>query len=109
MRNKKIIIIGAGPAGLTAGYEILNREPNSEVIIFEDSDAIGGIPRTVDINGNKIDIGIHRFFSKSDRVLEIWNSLLPRQNENFKPENNEKIMLVRDRLTRIFYLKKLLM
>lgn len=107
MQNKKIIIIGAGPAGLTAGYEILNREPNAEVIIFEDSDAIGGIARTVDINGNKIDIGIHRFFSKSDRVLAIWNSLLPRQNENFKPEDNEKIMLVRDRLTRIFYLKKL--
>ena len=50
--------------------------------------------RTVDIDGNKIDIGIHRFFSKSDRVLEIWNSLLPRQNENFKPEDNERIMLV---------------
>ena len=107
MQNKKVIIIGAGPAGLTAGYEILNREANTEVIIFEDSDAIGGIARTVDINGNKIDIGIHRFFSKSDRVLEIWNSLLPRQNDNFKPEDNEKIMLVRDRLTRIFYLKKL--
>ena len=107
MSNKKVVIIGAGPAGLTAAYEILKNDPSYKVVIYEESGYIGGISRTINNNGNRIDIGIHRFFSKSDKVLEIWNSLLPTENNILKSEENEEVMLVRDRLTRIFYLRKL--
>ncbi|HEY4382735.1 MAG TPA: NAD(P)/FAD-dependent oxidoreductase [Acidobacteriaceae bacterium] len=74
--TKKAIIIGAGPAGLTAGLELLRR---SEIIpvIFEASDEIGGISRTIRYKGNRMDIGGHRFFSKSDRVMQWWMELMP--------------------------------
>ncbi len=73
---KKAIIIGAGPAGLTAGLELLRR---SDVIpvILEASDEIGGISRTIRYKGNRMDIGGHRFFSKSDRVMQWWMELMP--------------------------------
>ena len=73
---KKAIIIGAGPAGLTAGLELLRR---SEIvpIILEASDEIGGISRTIRYKGNRMDIGGHRFFSKSDRVMQWWMELMP--------------------------------
>lgn len=65
---KKVIIIGAGPAGLTAGYELLDNKGNEkddyEVIILEETEQIGGISRTVKYNGNRMDIGGHRFFQK---------------------------------------------
>ncbi|MBQ8012081.1 MAG: NAD(P)-binding protein, partial [Oscillospiraceae bacterium] len=62
---KKVIIIGAGPAGLTAGYELLKKAPQEyDVTIYEETDAIGGISKTVRHNGNRMDIGGHRFFSK---------------------------------------------
>src|ERR1700674_1184620 len=68
--NKKVaIIIGAGPAGLTAAYELLHRS-GVKPIVFEVSDDIGGLAKTVNYKGNRIDIGGHRFFSKSDRVME---------------------------------------
>ncbi len=74
--TKKAIIIGAGPAGLTAGLELLRR---SDVIpvILEASQEIGGISRTIRYKGNRMDIGGHRFFSKSDRVMEWWMDLMP--------------------------------
>src|SRR3984957_8146189 len=73
---KKAIIIGAGPAGLTAGLELLRR---SDVvpILLEASQEIGGISRTIRYKGNRIDIGGHRFFSKSDRVMQWWMDLMP--------------------------------
>lgn len=126
---KKAIIIGAGPAGLTAAYELLKR---SDIIpiILEKSGDIGGISKTVNYKGNRIDIGGHRFFSKSDRVMNWWMNIMPVQSmeENeltltyqhrshtFKSEQchlndqadnqSEKVMLVRNRLSRIYFLRK---
>jgi len=73
---KRAVIIGAGPAGLTAGLELLRR---TEIvpIIMEASEEIGGISRTIRYKGNRMDIGGHRFFSKSDRVMEWWVELMP--------------------------------
>jgi len=73
---KKAVIIGGGPAGLTAGLELLRRTEIVPVIL-EASDEIGGISRTIRYKGNRMDIGGHRFFSKSDRVMEWWVELMP--------------------------------
>lgn len=62
---KKVIVIGAGPAGLTAAYKLLeDKSQKFEVIILEESNDIGGISKTVKYNGNRMDIGGHRFFLK---------------------------------------------
>ena len=84
MSQTTAIIIGAGPAGLTAAYELLTR---SEIkpIVLEKSTAMGGISRTVNYKGNRIDIGGHRFFSKSDRVMEWWLQMLPLQASDNGP------------------------
>ena len=74
--TKKAIIIGAGPAGLTAGLELLRRTDIVPVIL-EASHEIGGISRTIRYKGNRMDIGGHRFFSKSDRVMQWWMDLMP--------------------------------
>ena len=74
--TRKAIIIGAGPAGLTAGLELLRRS-DIVPIILEASNEIGGISRTIRYKGNRMDIGGHRFFSKSDRVMQWWMELLP--------------------------------
>lgn len=104
---KKVAIIGAGPAGLSAAYALLKEHSGFEVTIFEASSAIGGISQTIAFNGNRMDIGGHRFFSKSDKVMDFWQSILPVQNETLKPENTDKIILIRQRLSRIYFLKKL--
>ena len=78
MKMKKVIIIGAGPAGLTAGYELLkDSKKDYEVIILEETDDIGGISKTVRYNGNRMDIGGHRFFSKDENVMKFWEDLMP--------------------------------
>lgn len=123
MSNKKAIIIGAGPAGLTAALELLEKT-DIKPVIYEMSNEIGGISRTVNYKGNRIDIGGHRFFSKSDRVMKWWQNILPIQgspaiddillNRNLDienpegpdPENDDKVMLIRRRLSRIFFLRK---
>jgi protoporphyrinogen oxidase len=74
--RKKAIIIGAGPAGLTAALEFL-RKTNVQPIVLEASQEIGGISRTIRYKGNRMDIGGHRFFSKSDRVMQWWMELMP--------------------------------
>jgi len=74
--KKTAIIIGAGPAGLTAAYELLDRT-DYNILIFEATSDIGGISKTVNYKGNRIDIGGHRFFSKSDRVMQWWQNILP--------------------------------
>jgi protoporphyrinogen oxidase len=124
--NKKAIIIGAGPAGLTAAYELVHRT-DIKPIILERSGDIGGICKTVNYKGNRLDIGGHRFFSKSDRVMKWWLNILPLESQpdeklsiqyqkrskqldtsNFPVASPgaEKAMLVRKRLSRIYYLKK---
>src|SRR5579872_5372557 len=74
--QKKAIIIGAGPAGLTAAYELLTRT-DIIPIILEKSGEIGGISRTTNYKGNRMDMGPHRFFSKSDRVMDWWLKMMP--------------------------------
>ena len=74
--SKRAIIIGAGPAGLTAGLELLRRT-DIKPILLEASQEIGGISRTIRYKGNRMDIGGHRFFSKSDRVMQWWMDLMP--------------------------------
>jgi protoporphyrinogen oxidase len=105
--GKKAIIFGAGPAGLTAAYELLQKS-DIKPIIYEMSNDIGGISKTVNYKGNRIDIGGHRFFSKSKTVMDWWLKILPIQDENNlqKPGDSSKVMLVRQRLSRIFYLRK---
>ena len=77
---KKVVIIGAGPAGLTAGYELLKEKKQEyKVVILEESNAIGGISKTVKYHGNRMDIGGHRFFSKDDKVMQFWSELMPIQ------------------------------
>ncbi|MBQ7622919.1 MAG: NAD(P)-binding protein [Bacteroidales bacterium] len=79
------VIAGAGPAGLTAAYELL-KKTNVKPIVLEASDAIGGISKTVRYNGNRMDIGGHRFFSKSDAVMDWWNNIMPLQGARSKDD-----------------------
>jgi protoporphyrinogen oxidase len=74
--SRTAVIIGAGPAGLTAGLELLRRS-DIKPILLEASQEIGGISRTIKYKGNRMDIGGHRFFSKSDRVMQWWIDLMP--------------------------------
>ena len=76
--TRTAIIIGGGPAGLTTALELLRRT-NIKPIVYEGSDNVGGIARTFVHAGNRIDIGGHRFFSKSDRVMDWWSKILPLQ------------------------------
>jgi protoporphyrinogen oxidase len=76
LEKPAVLIIGAGPAGLTAALELV-RDGRMRPVILESSGAIGGLSRTVDYKGNRIDIGGHRFFSKSDWVMNWWRELLP--------------------------------
>ncbi|MES2476463.1 MAG: NAD(P)-binding protein, partial [Verrucomicrobiota bacterium] len=112
------LIIGAGPAGLTAAYELLVRTDIRPVIV-EMGPHLGGISRTEVHNGNRIDIGGHRFFSKSSRVTDFWQKFLPLQGPQGAgvelpvdplgpdPRSTDRVMLVRERLSRICYLGKL--
>ena len=134
---KIAIIIGAGPAGLTAAYELLDKT-DIVPLVFEMTDEIGGISKTVAYKGNRIDIGGHRFFSKSDRVMQWWQNILPlqgaparddrqlgravplavecrlrplRANETVSvpapdPQETDGVLLLRDRLSRIFFLRR---
>ena len=82
---RKALIIGGGPAGLTAAYELLKASETDasaekfEVLVFEESSQLGGISKTVEYNGNRMDMGGHRFFSKDPKVNEWWNQMLPLQ------------------------------
>ena len=111
MTERSAIIIGAGPAGLTAAHELLART-DIVPVVYEASDMIGGISRTVDYKGNKIDIGGHRFFSKSDRVVQWWLNFLPLQGTAAgaggpDPDQVDAVMLWRWHQSRILYGGKL--
>ena len=85
-KNQKVaIIIGAGPAGLTTAYELIDKT-DIIPIIYEKSNDIGGISKTINYKGNKIDIGGHRFFSKSERVMDWWINILPLQGAPAKDD-----------------------
>jgi protoporphyrinogen oxidase len=146
------VIAGAGPAGLTAALELLRRS-NVAPIVFEADAQVGGISKTVNYRGNRMDLGGHRFFSKSDWVMRWWQEILPvaagepatadvarapaagrvaatvdvagpraasqaalrityqRQSRvllpvSLAPASSDKVMLVRNRLSRIFYRRR---
>ncbi len=123
----RAIIIGAGPAGLTAAWEFLTRT-GVKPVVLEKSEYMGGISRTVNYKGNRIDIGGHRFFSKSDRVMRWWTNMLPLQRlpggastiayhrmerevasdpAAPDPAAVDKVMLIRARKSRIYYVRRL--
>ena len=78
--KKRVVIIGAGPAGLTAAWELCRRS-DTEVIVIEQDNTVGGISRTVRYKGNCMDLGGHRYFSKSDTVTKWWQELMPMADE----------------------------
>ena len=88
--NVDVAIIGAGPAGLTAAYQ-LTKKGYSVTVIEKDERYVGGISRTVEVDGYRFDIGGHRFFSKSKEVVGLWNEILP---DDF---------IQRPRMSRIYY------
>ena len=121
MTNQTAIIIGAGPAGLTAAYELLERT-DIKPVVYEATGDIGGISRTINYKGNRMDIGGHRFFSKSERVMQWWKNILGVQgkparddillgrdtsflsgNGSADPEKTDEVMLIRNRLSRILF------
>jgi protoporphyrinogen oxidase len=120
---KQVVIIGAGPAGLTAAFELTKHPEDYEVIVLEENDVVGGISRTVRYKGNRMDIGGHRFFSKDERVNKWWDDLMPMQGRpsfddirtgrKFElktlgpnPEKQDVVMLKRRRVSRIYYKRK---
>jgi protoporphyrinogen oxidase len=130
MHTGKAVIIGAGPAGLTAALE-LQRKTGIQPIVLEASQEIGGISRTIRFKGNRMDIGGHRFFSKSDRVMQWWLDLvpvatcggaslpgegalrykgqereIPAAGTARDPETEDLVMLVRQRKSRIYFLRR---
>ena len=119
--NQTAVIIGAGPAGLTAAYTML-RETDLHPIVLEESGEMGGISRTAKFGDRRMDLGGHRFFTKNKRVMDTWLELMPLQGAPAKddrilnrpcecceggpdPEREEHVMLRRHRVSRIYYLR----
>jgi protoporphyrinogen oxidase len=90
--DRKVVIIGAGPAGLTAAYELSKH--SVPAVVLERDNTVGGLARTVNHKGYLFDVGGHRFFTKWDEVNQIWREVLGEQ------------FLERSRLSRIFYRRK---
>ncbi len=129
MENRQAIIIGAGPAGLTAALQFINCT-NIRPIVLEASHVVGGLSQTVRVRGNRIDIGGHRFFSRSDRVMDWWRAILPveaggesmgeiesvsphhpqaferGEDEGGAPAPADQVMLIRERVSRILYRRR---
>jgi protoporphyrinogen oxidase len=121
MAGKRGVIIGAGPAGLTAAFELIKRT-DIQPIVLEKSEEMGGISRTVRYKGNRMDIGGHRFFSKSDRVMKWWMDVMPvdaaegathtityrnqSRDVTSAPAAGDRVMLIRNRKSRIYFLRQ---
>ena len=120
--KKKVIIIGAGPAGLSTAYE-LAKSDDFDITVLELEKFVGGISRTSYYNGNRMDVGGHRFFTKVDRVSDLWHEIMPLQGAPSlddiilerkvelveggpNPELVDNVMLKRNRISRIYFLKK---
>ena len=104
--KKKVIIIGGGPAGLTAAYTILKNSTAYDVTILESEKNLGGISKTVTYNNNKMDLGGHRFFSKNEEINKLWQEILPLERKGkHDPKNDNKVLLTRNRVSRIYYQK----
>jgi len=120
--KQSVVIIGGGPAGLTAAWELIKDggADKYDVTVLEGTREFGGISRTVKHNGNRMDIGGHRFFSKDERIMDWWKTVLPLQGapsyDDKKlgrdhdmepggpdPETEDKVMLKRHRVSRIFW------
>ncbi len=120
------VIIGAGPAGLTAAFELLQR-CDVKPIVFEADVQVGGISKTINYRGNRMDLGGHRFFSKSDWVMNWWQAMLPVESGALTADpitlgyhgarrpfsasaaeraDGDRVMLLRSRLSRIFYRRR---
>ena len=92
---KTAVVIGAGPAGLTAAHELSRLSGDWRIIVLEGSPHIGGISRTAQYGGNRMDIGGHRFFTKIDEVNELWEHFMPMQGAPSKDDiilGNEKTL-----------------
>ena len=121
---KNVVIIGAGPAGLTAACTLLKESKDFHPIILEASEFIGGISRTAHHKDNRIDIGGHRFFSKDKNIMKMWMDILPLQgapskddivlgrthtysdNPEIDPEKIDDVFLARTRVSRIYYRRR---
>ena len=120
--KKKVVIIGAGPAGLSTAYE-LSKSDDFDITVLELEKFVGGISRTAYYNGNRMDVGGHRFFTKVERVSNLWHEIMPLQgslsiddkilnrtipleDNGPDPEKEDVVMLKRHRVSRIYFLKK---
>ncbi|MBQ7972615.1 MAG: FAD-dependent oxidoreductase, partial [Lachnospiraceae bacterium] len=116
---KNVIIIGAGPAGLAAGYELLKQSKDYNVTILEATNEIGGLARTVKYKNFYMDLGGHHYFSKEKRVMDWWEEIMPLQGEpafddarcmRFVPTKEggpdpaykNDVLLVRDRVAQVY-------
>lgn len=121
--KNKAVIIGAGPAGLTAALELLRQSEGVQPVVVEKANAVGGLSQTICYKGNRMDIGGHRFFSKSSRVNDFWKQLMPIQGapaeddiltdtrKDFvvggpNPEESDCVMLLRRRVSRIYWQRR---
>lgn len=120
---KEVVIIGAGPAGITAGYELIKHRKEFKVTILEAENSLGGISKTITHASNYMDIGGHRFFSRSKKVTAWWRKVLPLQarpaydyyktnrtvflaKKGPNPQTDDKVLLRRQRFSRILYKHK---